>query len=115
MRTSPEKPSKTAGSAQRGRGITPFGQALKSFLRDSGLGPKLASHEVFAAWEAACGPSLAGRARAARFSDGVLLVEVQSAPHLAELKSFAGEQLRSTANQRLGSDRIRQVTFQLKR
>jgi hypothetical protein len=84
-------------------------------LRDSGLGPKLLSQEVYAAWSAACGQELASRARATRFTDGVLLVEVQSAPHLAELKSFSGESLRRAANQRLGSDRIRQVTFQLKR
>ena len=84
-------------------------------MQDSGLGPKLLAQEVYAAWRAACGKELANRAHATRFKDGVLLVEVQSAPHLAELKSFSGENLRRAANQRLGSARIRQITFQLKR
>jgi len=104
-----------AGAQRQRGGITPIQDALRSFLRDSGLGPKLVSQEVYAAWRAACGGELASRAQATRFTDGVLLVEVQSAPHLAELKSFSGENLRRAANQRLGSDRIRQVTFQLKR
>ena len=104
-----------AEAHNRRGGITPIQDALKSFLRDSGLGPKLLSQEVYAAWRGACGKELASRAQATRFTDGVLLVEVQSAPHLAELKSFSGESLRRAANQRLGSDRIRQVTFQLKR
>ena len=54
------------------------------------------------------------RAVPVRFRDGELLVEVESATHLSELKNFKGDGYRSRANQRLGDDVIRKVVFKLK-
>jgi hypothetical protein len=75
----------------------------------------MAEHEVLAAWGQAMGPALVERARAVRFRDGELTVEVASATLLQELNNFTGEGHRRAANRRLGSERIRRVTFQPRR
>lgn len=87
--------------------------ALRSFLIESGIGTKLKDAEVHQAWSQAAGAALAGRARPVRFERGELTVAVRSAPHFQELKGFTGEGLRRAANQRLGSERIRRVTYRL--
>ena len=66
-------------------------------------------------WRDSAAPRYGQRARALRFADGELLVEVASAATLQELKGFTGEELRRAANQRLGCERIRRVTFKLAR
>jgi len=89
-------------------------EAIEGFLRDSGIAPRLRGAEVFDAWRAAVGAGLSERARPVRFQRGELVVEVGSAPHLAELESFTGEGYRRAANAALGDERIRRVTFRLK-
>jgi predicted nucleic acid-binding Zn ribbon protein len=102
-------------TSRRHGGVTSLGDALDGYLRESGLAQKLALRRIYSAWDAACGPRLAERARPVRFRDGQLLVEVQSSAHLHELESFTGEGLRRAANQRLGRAEILKVVFQLKR
>ena len=86
---------------------------MRSFLADSGIGAKLKDGEVFHAWTQVLGAGLATRARPVRFERGELTVAVSSAPHFQELKGFTGEGFRRAANKRLGSERIRRVTFRL--
>jgi hypothetical protein len=54
-----------------------------------------------------------------RFDEGELVVEVSSAAHLNELKSFTGDAFRRQANERLVKHghraTIRRVVFKLKR
>lgn len=69
---------------------------------------------VFEAWRTAAGENVARRARAVRFRDGELVIEVESAAHLQELKSFTGETLRQRANERFGREVIRRIVFKLK-
>jgi hypothetical protein len=88
---------------------------LGTFLRRSGLDQKLRDAEVLGAWREAVGPELAQRARAVRFRDGELTVEVAASALLAELEGFTGEDLRRAANARLGAERIARVSFQLQR
>ena len=92
-----------------------MGQALQDFLRSSGLGAKLRDARVYEAWSRALGPDLDRRARAVDFRRGELIVEVESAAHLSELKSFTGERYRQLANRHLGSPRILRVAFKLKK
>lgn len=101
------------GQPDRG-GIGSLGQALKTFLKDSGLGARLRDWPVYEAWAKALGDDLARRARAVDFKYGKLHVEVESAAHLAELKNFTGERYRHLANRHLGSDKIQSVAFKLK-
>lgn len=89
--------------------------ALKEFLRESGLGPRLRHSEVFSAFGQALGEALSKRAHPVRFQSGNLTVEVESAVHMHELANFTGEQVRRKANQILGEERITRVDFKLKR
>ena len=102
------------GADRRG-GVASFNEALGRFLRHSGLDQKLRDAAVFGAWREAAGPELAPRARAVRFRDGELTVEVRASALLAELTGFTGEELRRAANARLGAERIARISFQLQR
>ena len=96
-------------------GVASLGEALSRYLRETHLDRRLVEHEVLAAWRRALGPELCERARAVRFRDGELLVEVASAALLQELANFTGEPRRREANRLLGAERIRSVTFQPRR
>ncbi|HVR29763.1 MAG TPA: DciA family protein [Thermoanaerobaculia bacterium] len=89
-------------------------QALREFVHDAGLGPRLRDARVFRAWREAAGEALARRARAVRFQGGELCVEVSSSAHRSELE-MTGEGLRRAANALLGEEKIRRITFQSRR
>lgn len=89
--------------------------ALRDFLAESKLGPKLATTRVIRAWQKALGPALSKHAQAVRFENGDLWTEVDSSAHLHDLVNFSGERYRRAANQTLGQDTIRRVIFQNKR
>jgi len=93
------------------RGPAPLGDALRSFLRSSGLDAQLRDARVYAAWHAAVGDALAKRAVPVRFDQGELTVEVTSSAHLQELTNFTGEQYRALANARMGREVIQRVVF----
>lgn len=105
----------TSDPQRRRGGITSMQVAMSRFLRDTGLRSKLRNVAIFKAWRDALGIVLAQRARPVAFQDGVLEVSVQSSAHLQELVSFTGEQYRTKANRKLGSERIRKVVFRLER
>lgn len=92
-----------------------MGDALRDYLQASGLGAQMRDWPVFQAWSEALGSDLAWRARPVLFRNDELVVEVESAVHLAELRGFTGERYRRLANQRLGAERIRRVSFKLKK
>ena len=97
------------------RGPTSIGDALRDFLRDSGLSQHLRRGTVLDAWSRALGRDLARRARPVRFARGELCVEVDSAAHMHELVSFTGERYRELANGLLGKPEIQRVVFRLRR
>lgn len=84
-------------------------------MRDSGLGAKLRDWDIYDAWGKALGADLARHARPVGFSKGELVVEVESAAHMHELRNFSGEALRTKTNDLLGSERVLAVLFKLKR
>ena len=92
------------------KGPVPLGDAIQSFLRESGLNARSQDREVFQAWEQAFGSD---RARPVSFRRGDLVIEVASSALLAELKSFTGDRFRRKANQILGGQRIRRVVVRL--
>ncbi|MAE29622.1 MAG: DUF721 domain-containing protein [Planctomycetota bacterium] len=102
-----------AGKGRRG-GLTSLGDALGGFLRESGLGAKLRDWDIYDAWGKALGPDLARRARPVGFNRGELVIEVESAAHMHELRNFSGEALRKKTNELLGSQRVLAVLFKLK-
>lgn len=95
--------------------MAPVKDVLSAFLRENGWATKLRDSTVLRAWRESAAQRYGTRAKAVRFQDGELLVEVSSAAHLEELRGFTGEELREAANRRLGSERIRRVTFKLAR
>ena len=95
-------------------GVTTVGEAIQSFLRSAGLDAHRRDGRVVRAWSEAVGTQLARRARAVRFRDGELTVEVSSAAHLQELAGFTGEAYRVRANEILGAETIRRVHFKAK-
>ena len=90
-------------------------EAMRGFLKQSGLEQRLRDWPVFDAWTEALGEKLARRARPVAFRAGELQVEVESAAHLHELQGFTGDQYRQLANKRLGREEIRRVVFRLER
>jgi hypothetical protein len=113
-RTVARDPSARSGREGRG-GVAPLDAALKSFLRASGIGERLGPWATFQAFSQAAGPVFARHARAVRIARGELLVEVDSAAHLAELKGFRGEEIRARTNQILGREEVRRIAFRLQR
>lgn len=109
------EPIRSEARVRRRGGVSSFGDAMRQYLAESGLATKLRNWPVIDAWSTAVGEPLARRARAVRFQHGELLVEVESATHLQELKSFTGERYRRLANERLGRESIQRVVFKLKR
>ena len=88
---------------------------MAQLLREHNITGRGQDERVLAAWRAVAGERISERARALRFRDGELVVEVTSATHLQELKNFKGEGLRRAANKQLGEERIRRILFQPKR
>lgn len=96
------------------RGPRPIGDAIRVFLRDTGIGIGPLEARVFRAWEGALDPSLRRKAVPVRFRHGSLTVEVGSAPLLQELRSFTGEELRERANAAFPEPPIRRIVFKAK-
>lgn len=108
---------KAAGKIGTGRhgGVASMEDAVKTWMRASGLSSRVRHGRVYEAWNAAAGMDLARHARPVRFERGELCVEVDSAVHLHELANFTGENLRALANARLGRPEIKRIAFRLKR
>ncbi len=87
--------------------------AIKRFMRTSGLAARESSGAIFAAWNDATEALLGLRVPAVKFQGGELTVETSSSAHLQELKSFHGEELRREANRRLGGEKISAVSFRI--
>ena len=96
------------------RGPRPIGDAIRSFLKESGLRQPARDERVFRAWGDATGSDWSRRAIPVSYRSGQLTIEVDSSVHLQELKNFRGEGYRTRANQSLGQDLIRKVVFKLK-
>ncbi|MEO2146413.1 MAG: DUF721 domain-containing protein [bacterium] len=92
-----------------------FKEALKRYLKGSGLGERLRHGDVHQAWSQALGVKNASRARSVAYRGGELIVEVESAAHKQELETFTADRYRRKANQFLGTDRIHRVTIKMKK
>jgi hypothetical protein len=114
-RSSPESFGWSAEPSSERRGAASMQDAVRGFLRDSGLAAQMRHWPVFEAWSQALGSELARRARPVRFTRGELCVEVESAAHLHELSNFSGERYREIANAKLGKPEIQRIVFRLKR
>ena len=73
------------------RGPRPIGDAIRSFLKESGLRQPARDERVFRAWSDAVGSDWSRRAIPVSYRSGQLTIEVDSSVHLQELKNFRGE------------------------
>ena len=98
---------------KRKGGAVSLKDAVRKFMRTSGLEARESAGAVFAAWNDAAMATLGAGAPAVRFQRGELVAEAGSSAHLQELKGFLGEELRQEANRRLGEEKILSVTFRI--
>ena len=95
-------------------GPQPIANAIRQFLKESGLRRPSGDERVFRAWVDAAGAAWKERALPTSFRGGQLVVEVASSVHLAELKGYHAEAIRARANAALGEVRIQKIVFKLK-
>jgi predicted nucleic acid-binding Zn ribbon protein len=79
-------------------------------LRDMGLEPELRGWRAVSEWPDAVGPQIAKRARAVRYHDGMLWVEVEGSVWLHQLAMLRRDLLRRL-NARVGGDEVRDLKF----
>jgi predicted nucleic acid-binding Zn ribbon protein len=102
-----------AASDRRGGSPEAVGAILARMLRDPSLRPPRRGRGVEDVWARAAGPELAEETRAATLRQGVLTVEVRSAPLLAELAGFRSQELLGRVTAEDGAGRIRGLKFRL--
>jgi hypothetical protein len=90
-----------------------LGDAVKRYMRTSGISARESAGAIFSAWNDAAEALLGTRVPAVRFKGGELVAETASSAQLQELKSFQGEELRREANRRLGGEKISRVSFRI--
>jgi hypothetical protein len=95
-------------------GPQPIGNAIRLFLRESGLQRSRGDEQVFTAWSKAAGETWSRHAVPSGFRRGQLFVEVSSSVVLAELRGFHLEEIRARANKVLGEERVKKVVLKLR-
>jgi predicted nucleic acid-binding Zn ribbon protein len=93
-----------------GRDMQRAGDVLAGIIEGLNLGPRLAGWKAVDAWEDVVGAEEAGRARAVRFENGRLVVEVDSSARMARL-GFEKPALLQKLNSRAGEGVVRDLTF----
>jgi len=96
--------SKKAG-AQR------LGEVLADFLETNGLASKLKHLELYSAWEEVAGPATLPHTRVAGFAHHKLYVDVDSASHLHELRSFRKQQMLKDLRDKVPGILVREIVF----
>jgi predicted nucleic acid-binding Zn ribbon protein len=87
-----------------------LGEALTGALRTMGLNSGLRGWEAVTGWSEVVGPQIARRARAARFHDGILWVEVDGSVWLHQLTMLKRDLLRRI-HERVGDGSVRDLKF----
>ncbi len=99
-------PKKTAAS---------IGEAMASFLKESGLDASLRRTSVLAEWAGIVGPQIATVTTPQRITrDGTLFVDVSSPQWMTEL-SMMEVHLLARINAREGADPVRKIRWGLRR
>ena len=93
--------------------MVPLGDAIQAFLRESTVRSTPKHERVFAAWTAQLTDNEKKRVTPVKFFRGTLTVEVRSSVYLHELKTSKDATYRRQANETLGQELIRKVTYKL--
>jgi predicted nucleic acid-binding Zn ribbon protein len=89
---------------------TKLGDALQSFLRDSGLDERVEEANVLPEWSERVGPAIAAVTTPLRVSRGTLLVAVRTSGWLMELR-FMEREILGRLNEGRARGRIERVRF----
>jgi len=90
-----------------------FNETLTQYLQKTGLGARLEAQPLFDAYRKAVGAGVADRAKAVRFRNGVLDVEVASSSLLHDLRHFQAERILAALRQDVPSTPITGIRFRL--
>ena len=96
-------------SPRKGEAVS-LGEALTHWLKLSGHGARLKEAEAEAAWRDVMGEAVSRKTRYLKVRDGVLTVELDSAPMKEEFL-MARSRIRTLINGHLGADVIREVVI----
>lgn len=100
---------------ERDRPAERLGDALATFMRQSGLGERVRQTDVLSHWAELVGPDIAAVTRAVSIGDdGTLFAVARTASWLNELSLMEGELLASV-NRVTGSKPIRRIRWALMR
>ncbi|MFO7900838.1 MAG: DUF721 domain-containing protein [Planctomycetota bacterium] len=97
----------------RGGDPKPLGDVLARFLKVSGFRAKLRSPAIYDRWPEVAGPEASRHSRVVGFHNGVLHVEVDSAPWLQVLSSFRKQELMTAANEVMRGVRVKDIRFKI--
>ena len=96
------------GRAPRKGEAVSLGEALTEWLRLSGHGARLEDARSEAAWKDVMGEAVSRKTRFIRVRDGVMVIELDSAPMKEEFL-MAKTRIRTLMNEHLGREAIREV------
>lgn len=87
--------------------------ALKQYLKSSGLDALLRNKAVVKAWQKVAGREIATQTRIVGFNRGTLTVEVASSGLYAELNTFYLKDLASSIQSEMGNKKVRRIKLRL--
>ena len=90
-----------------------LGDALKTFLKRSGLSRRMRWRGIEAVWQDVVGAEMAGHTRVLRLARGVLVIETDSAPLMQELSSFYKSSLLEAIRGQARGNQITDIVFRL--
>ena len=90
-----------------------LGEVLSHFFGAKGLSSRIKHLEVYGAWEEIVGPGMLPHTRIAGLAKHKLYVDVDSATHLHELRTFHRKQLLEELHARVPGVLIQDLVFRL--
>jgi len=95
----------------RDAGPERIGHILRDFLETKGIAARLRHLEVYSAWEEVVGPTVVAHTRVAGFNRHKLYVDVDSAAHMHELRTFYKSQILADLRERLPRILVNDIVF----
>lgn len=96
---------------KRKAGAQRLGEVLADLLEVESLAGRLKHLELYSAWEEVVGPAINPHTRVAGFAHHKLYVDVDSAAHLHELRSFRKQQILRELRSKVPGILVREIVF----
>ena len=88
-----------------------IGEILRDFLDTKGIAARLRHLEVYSAWEEVVGPTVLAHTRVAGFNRRKLYIDVDSATHMHELRTFYKSQILTDLREKLPKILVDDIVF----